>query len=61
MFELFSNLQRTNPAELIISVSCIVTLVAVKEFQDKFLKKVKYPIPIELIVVSNESISGRSL
>ncbi|XP_072027171.1 prestin-like isoform X2 [Amphiura filiformis] len=51
IFEVLVNLHKTNPAELLISLSCIIVLVMVKEIQDKYLKKVKYPIPIELIVI----------
>ena len=51
MVEVLSNLHTTNPVELMISLSCLIVLVIVKELQDRYLKKVKYPIPIELIVV----------
>ncbi|XP_033120337.1 solute carrier family 26 member 6-like [Anneissia japonica] len=49
--ELFSELNTTNTATLIMAISSITALVAVKEIQDRYKDKIKFPIPMELIVI----------
>ncbi|XP_038067579.1 solute carrier family 26 member 6-like isoform X2 [Patiria miniata] len=50
-FFLFANLALTNVTELIIALVNLVALVTVKELQDKYKEKIKYPIPLELLAI----------
>ncbi|XP_022107835.1 solute carrier family 26 member 6-like isoform X2 [Acanthaster planci] len=50
-YHLFVNLASTNVAELIISLINLIALVTVKELQDKYKDKIKYPIPLELLAI----------
>ncbi|XP_014783600.1 prestin [Octopus bimaculoides] len=50
--DIFLNITKTNIAELIMSIICIIILLLVKScINDRFKHKLKSPIPIELIVV----------
>ncbi|XP_071810309.1 prestin-like [Asterias amurensis] len=49
--DLFSNLASTNLSELIIALVNLIALVSVKELQDKYKDKMKYPIPLELFSI----------
>ncbi|ESO97396.1 hypothetical protein LOTGIDRAFT_114864, partial [Lottia gigantea] len=50
--EIFSNIKKTNIADLIISIVSIVILLTVKIFvNEKYKARLKIPIPIDLIVV----------
>ncbi|KAK7132426.1 hypothetical protein R3I93_018842 [Phoxinus phoxinus] len=45
------NLPHTNLAELVISLLCLAVLVPVKEVNSRFRKRLRTPIPIEIITV----------
>ncbi|XP_071961597.1 prestin-like [Antedon mediterranea] len=49
--ELFSELNTTNIATLIMGLCSIIALVLVKEIQDKYKDRIKFPIPMELAVI----------
>ena len=50
--DFFQNIHLTNVSAMINSILGIFFLVVVKELQDKFKDKIKFPLPIELAVVS---------
>ncbi|XP_015208044.1 prestin isoform X2 [Lepisosteus oculatus] len=45
------NIGTTNVAAIVLGLTCIVFLVAIKEVNDRFKKKLPVPIPAEIIVV----------
>ncbi|XP_053575734.1 chloride anion exchanger [Bombina bombina] len=47
---IFSQITKTNIAELVIAIIIMVIVYAVKEINDRFKKKMPVPIPIEIIV-----------
>ncbi|XP_063447609.1 prestin-like [Mytilus trossulus] len=50
--ELFSNLEKTVVSDVVITVICIAVILVVKVcVNDRFKKRMKIPIPIDLIVV----------
>lgn len=50
--DIFLDITKTNIAELIMSVICIIILLLVKScINDRFKHKLKAPIPVELIIV----------
>ncbi|XP_044136099.1 prestin [Bufo gargarizans] len=51
LFAVLSNITATNIATLIVGIICIVLLLAAKEINDRFKKKLPVPIPMEIIVV----------
>ena len=54
---IFERIQETNLATLVLSLICIVILYIVKvQINQRFKHKLKVPIPIELFIVSIESI-----
>lgn len=46
------NLPHTNTAELLISLVCLAVLVPVKELNMRFRKRLRTPIPVEILTVS---------
>ncbi|XP_052269419.1 prestin-like [Dreissena polymorpha] len=55
---IFSNIHKTNIATLIISIICVVALYLVKEqINQRFKKKLRVPVPIELIVVVGATLA----
>lgn len=46
------NLPHTNMAELLISLVCLAILVPVKELNMRFRKRLRTPIPVEILTVS---------
>lgn len=52
------NLPHTNTAELVISLVCLAVLVPVKEINIRYRKRLRTPIPVEILTVS-QLISSR--
>uniref|UniRef100_A0A8C5WMJ0 STAS domain-containing protein n=1 Tax=Leptobrachium leishanense TaxID=445787 RepID=A0A8C5WMJ0_9ANUR len=48
--KIFSQITKTNPADLIIAVVVMVFVYAFKEINDRFKSKLRVPIPIEIIM-----------
>ena len=46
------NLPHTNMAELLISLVCFAILVPVKEINMRYRQRLRTPIPVEILVVS---------
>lgn len=46
------NLPHTNMAELLISVVCLAVLVPVKEINIRYRHRLRTPIPVEILTVS---------
>lgn len=46
------NLPHTNMAELLISLVCLAVLVPVKEINIRYRKRLRTPIPVEILTVS---------
>ena len=46
------NLPQTNMAEVLISVGCLAILVPVKELNTRYRKRLRTPIPVEILTVS---------
>lgn len=46
------NLPQTNMAELFISMVCLAILVPVKEINIRYRKRLRTPIPVEILTVS---------
>ncbi|XP_069813089.1 sulfate transporter-like [Dendropsophus ebraccatus] len=49
--DIFSNIKNTNICDLVTSIIAIITIVPVKEINDRFKSKMKIPFPVELIVI----------
>ncbi|XP_075061447.1 sulfate transporter-like [Mixophyes fleayi] len=49
--DIFSNIKNTNICDLVTSIIAIITIVPVKEINDRFKSKMKVPFPVELIVI----------
>ncbi|XP_074850120.1 sulfate anion transporter 1 [Carettochelys insculpta] len=48
---IFQNISQANPCDAITSAVCIAVLVAAKELGDRYKKKLKIPLPTELVVI----------
>lgn len=46
------NLPHTNMAELLISLVCLAVLVPVKEINMRYRTRLRTPIPVEILTVS---------
>ncbi|XP_041816583.1 LOW QUALITY PROTEIN: sulfate anion transporter 1 [Chelmon rostratus] len=55
---IFANIHKTNPCDLITSAICISVLVAGKEIQDRYKDRLKIPLPTELIVVVGATLAS---
>lgn len=55
LIETFQRIGTTNVADLIAGLITIVVCMVVKEINDRFKHKIRIPIPIEVIVVSNRA------
>ena len=50
---MFKNITLTVPGSVITGVVCILVLIALKYISEKLKHRMKFPIPAELIVVSD--------
>lgn len=48
------NLPHTNVAELLISLVCLAVLVPVKEINVRYRQRLRTPIPVEILTVSQQ-------
>lgn len=54
------NLPHTNMAELLISSVCLAVLVPVKEINTRFRQRLRTPIPVEILTVSQQDLGINS-
>lgn len=54
------NLPHTNMAELLISLVCLAVLVPVKEINTRFRQRLRTPIPVEILTVSQQDLGINS-
>lgn len=55
------NLPHTNTAELLISLVCLAVLVPVKEVNTRYRHRLRTPIPVEILTVSQPSPEKKTL
>uniref|UniRef100_A0A674JNE3 STAS domain-containing protein n=1 Tax=Terrapene triunguis TaxID=2587831 RepID=A0A674JNE3_9SAUR len=55
--DICKNLPKTNVASLIFALISIVLLIIVKELNMKYMKKIRVPIPMEIVIVTT-AVSG---
>lgn len=54
------NLPHTNMAELLISLVCLAVLVPVKEVNTRYRQRLRTPIPVEILTVSQLSSEDKT-
>lgn len=54
LVDIILGIPKTNVASLIFALVSCVVLIVVKELGARFRHKIPFPIPVEIIVVSNE-------
>uniref|UniRef100_A0A4W3IEH5 Solute carrier family 26 member 4 n=1 Tax=Callorhinchus milii TaxID=7868 RepID=A0A4W3IEH5_CALMI len=60
VIDIFTNIRKTNIADLIAGLLTFVVCITVKEINTRFKDKIKVPIPIEVIVVGKHSTGKHS-
>ncbi|XP_068609046.1 sulfate anion transporter 1 [Brachionichthys hirsutus] len=55
---IFANIHKANPCDLITSAICICVLVAGKEIQERYKDRLKIPLPTELVVVAGATLAS---
>lgn len=52
LIDICNGLSRTNIASLVFALASCLVLIIVKELSSRYRHKIPYPVPIEIIVVS---------
>lgn len=49
---MIENITKSNVGSIIIGIICLVILMVLKSLNDRYKKKLPFPIPAEILVVS---------